>query len=196
MPYDPTKPAFGSPDSSAEMRAQLNGLKDLIDAASGVTYATVDSVTTLNPGDPASVSVSMIGTVLHMSLGLPRGADGATGPQGQPFALAVIDSVTSLDPGNTATVSVFFDGSFVHFSFGIPRGNQGDQGPQGTPGEVDAAALGAAISGALATAAANSSANTNAVPTLDIPFTNDPPTLSDIELLRTKLNELIVALRR
>jgi hypothetical protein len=32
MPCDPTKPAFGSPDSSSEMRAQLKGLKDLIDA--------------------------------------------------------------------------------------------------------------------------------------------------------------------
>ena len=31
MPFDPTKPAFGSPDSSSEMRAQLNGLKDPID---------------------------------------------------------------------------------------------------------------------------------------------------------------------
>ena len=26
MPFDPTKPAFGSPDSSAEMRAQLTAL--------------------------------------------------------------------------------------------------------------------------------------------------------------------------
>ena len=32
MPFDPSKPADHSPDSSAEMRAQLNGLKDLIDA--------------------------------------------------------------------------------------------------------------------------------------------------------------------
>ena len=32
MPFDPTKPAFGSPDSSAEMRAQLNALKALLDA--------------------------------------------------------------------------------------------------------------------------------------------------------------------
>ena len=39
-------------------------------------------------------------------------------------------------------------------------------------------------------------ANTNAVPTLDTPFANDPPTLADIELLRAKMNELILALRR
>ncbi|MEO6754420.1 MAG: hypothetical protein ABIP85_21810 [Chthoniobacteraceae bacterium] len=32
MPFDPTKPAFGSPDSSAEMRDQLNALKALLDA--------------------------------------------------------------------------------------------------------------------------------------------------------------------
>ena len=32
MPFDPAKPAFGSPDSSAEMRDQLNALKALIDA--------------------------------------------------------------------------------------------------------------------------------------------------------------------
>jgi hypothetical protein len=32
MPFDPTKPAFGSPDSSAEMRDQFNALKALIDA--------------------------------------------------------------------------------------------------------------------------------------------------------------------
>jgi septal ring factor EnvC (AmiA/AmiB activator) len=32
MPFDPTKPAFGSPDSSAEMRDQLNALKAMIDA--------------------------------------------------------------------------------------------------------------------------------------------------------------------
>jgi hypothetical protein len=32
MPFDPTKPANGSPNSSAEMRDQLNALKALIDA--------------------------------------------------------------------------------------------------------------------------------------------------------------------
>ena len=33
MPFDPTKPANASPNSSAEMRDQLNGLNDLITAA-------------------------------------------------------------------------------------------------------------------------------------------------------------------
>ena len=34
MPFDPSKPANGSPLSSAEMRGQLNALKALIDALS------------------------------------------------------------------------------------------------------------------------------------------------------------------
>jgi len=57
-------------------------------------------------------------------------------------------------------------------------------------------ALNPAISSALMFATGISSANSNGVGTLDIPFTNDPPTLSNIELLRTKLNELITVLRR
>ena len=32
MPFDPTKPANGSPNSSAEMRAQLTALNDRINA--------------------------------------------------------------------------------------------------------------------------------------------------------------------
>ena len=55
-------------------------------------------------------------------------------------------------------------------------------------GEVTNAALAAAIAG--------TSANTNAVVTLDTPFANDPPTLADIEALRTKINEMILAMRR
>ena len=196
MPFDPSLPQENTLADAVQMRAQFTGLKDLIDAVSGVTSAVVDSVTTLNPGDPATVSVSVIGTVLHMSLALPRGDAGATGPQGQPFANAVVDSTSTLAPGANATVSVFFDGTLVHFSFGIPRGNQGDQGNQGPPGEVTNAALGSALTATLNSAAANSSANSNGVGTLDIPFSNDPPALSDIELLRTKLNELILALRR
>ena len=49
---------------------------------------------------------------------------------------------------------------------------------------------------ALAAAIAGTSPNTNGVATLDTPFTNDPSTLADIELLRVKINELITAMRR
>jgi hypothetical protein len=144
-----------------------------------------------------------------------QGADGPQGPQGPqgfPFGSTVVDGVNTLAPGEPATAGTSFDGANVHFTFGLPRGAtgeagaqgsqgpqgdvgpqgtegpQGPQGPQGLPGEVTNAALAAAIAG--------TSANTNAVATLDTPFTNDPPTLADMEQIRAKINELILAQRR
>jgi hypothetical protein len=50
MPFDPAKPATNSPNSSAEMRAQLNALKDEID----------DKPTTaqVNDGDSAAITTA------------------------------------------------------------------------------------------------------------------------------------------
>jgi hypothetical protein len=199
MPFDPTLPNELTLADAAQMRAQLNGLKALIDAAPTITAVMVDSVSTLPAGTPATVHASIVGSVLHLSFGLPTGPDGAPGgpgPQGPPFAAAIVDGVTTVDPGNPATVTAFFDGNNVHFAFSIPRGAQGEPGIQGPPGEVTTAALNSAIGNALTTAAGNSSANSNGVSTLDIPFTDDPLSLADGELLRTKINELITALRR
>jgi hypothetical protein len=84
MPFDPTKPAANSPNSSAEMRAQLNGLKDLIDAIQvGITNVVVDAVNTAPPGTPANVGVSLSGTELHFTFDIPQGFDGAAGQPGE-----------------------------------------------------------------------------------------------------------------
>jgi hypothetical protein len=109
----------------------------------------VDGVSTLNPGDPATVSTSFDGSNVRFQFGIPRGATGADGP-----------------PGPQG-----------------PQGNDGSQGMQGPTGEVSNAALAAAIAG--------TSNNTNAVATLDTPFA-DP----DMETMRAKINELILAQRR
>jgi hypothetical protein len=252
MPFDPTKPANNSPNSSAEMRAQLTGLKDLIDAVpagppgengTSVTGAVIDGTNTLNPGEPAQASVSWDGANVRFTFGIPRGQDGVSSPpitsfivdgvstlnpgepatvqtsfngasvsflfgiprgndgtngsngndggpgaQGPPFANAIVDSVTTLNPGDNATVQTIFDGSHVRFQFGIPRGQNGNDGGSGPPGEVTNAQLSSAIAG--------TSNLSNAVATLDTPFANDPPTLADLELMRAKMNELITALRR
>jgi hypothetical protein len=166
--------------------------------------AVVDSVTTLNPGDSATVSVSFDGANVRFQFGIPRGNDGSQGQpgnngsdggqgpqgaQGPPFAQAVVDGVTTLDPGQAATVQTSFDGSNVHFNFGIPRGNDGSNGSngsdgaQGPPGEITQAQLNSAISG--------TSNNTNGVSTLDNAFA-DP----DMEALRQKVNEMILNGRR
>ena len=56
------------------------------------------------------------------------------------------------------------------------------------PGEVTLAQLDAAI--------ATTSANSNAIPTMDTAFTNDPPTLADMEMMRAAYNDLVLGLRR
>jgi len=160
MPFDPNIPAQGAPNSSAQMRAQFTGLKELIDAV---------------PAGPPGAD------------GQP-GTPGTPGPQGPPFAQAVVDGVTTLPPGADAAVEVSFDGTDVHFSFGVPAGEPGEPG---APGEVTTEVLNAALAGVLEAAAANSSANSNGVATIDTPMVNP-----DSEILRLKLNEIILALRR
>jgi hypothetical protein len=91
MPFDPTKPANNSPNSSAEMRAQFNGLKALIDAIATINTGVVDGVNTLPPGDPASVSLNVVANTLHFTFGIPQGHDGQQGPQGLPGEVSQTD---------------------------------------------------------------------------------------------------------
>ena len=164
------------------------------------TSFVIDSVTSLDPALPATVTAVFDGTNVKLAFGIPRGHDGAVGPEGNPgigfqgpvgppFTSFVIQSVTTLDPVSPATVTASFDGTNVTLAFGIPRGFPGNDGgtgatgPQGAPGEVSLAQLDTAI--------ANTSSNSNSVAALAGTFA-DP----DAETLRQKLNELIVALRK
>jgi hypothetical protein len=192
--FDPALPANGSPLVSAEMRGQLNGLKDLIDAIQAITTAQIDVVNTLPPGNPAAVTVSASGGMLHFSFDIPQGIEGPQGITGPPFASAVVDSVTTLPPGNSAAVNVFFDGSSVHFTFAIPQGQdgpQGIQGYQGPPGEVTLSQLDNAITGLLNV----SSNSSNGVNTLNQPADANYNQAQMQDVL-SKLDELISALRR
>ena len=105
---------------------------------------------------------------------------------------AVMDSVTTLPSGSLATVEVIFDGMNVRFTFGIPRGSDGATGATGQNGEVTQVDLNNALQSTLA----QTSGNSNGVSTLDNPFTNDPPTMADMELMRQAYNDLVLALRR
>ena len=141
MPFDPTLPVANSPNSSAEMRGQLNGLKDLIDAIQTITAAQVDAVNTVNPGDPAVVSLSVADGTLHFSFDLPRGDDGNEGAVGPPFTNFVVDNVNQLPPGSWPSVSANYDGTAVRMNFGIPQGSDGPQGIQGGQGPPFAQAV-------------------------------------------------------
>lgn len=80
MSYDPTFPTANTPATAAAMRTQLNGLRALIEAV--LTSAVIDEVETLPPGSPATASLSIVGGVLHLSLGIPAGEPGSPGETG------------------------------------------------------------------------------------------------------------------
>jgi hypothetical protein len=133
MPYDPAYPATNALIESAPMRAQFNGLKDLIDAIQTVTAAQIDAVNTLPPGESAVVMLSVSGGMLHFTFGIPQGQEGSNGNDGAPFAAVVVDAVNTLLSGEPATVESTFDGSTVHLTFGIPQGPDGGNGMDGPP---------------------------------------------------------------
>lgn len=82
--FDPTLPANGAPLVSAEMRAQLNGLKALIDAIGAISAAMVDSTSTLPPGSPAGATVTVDGNTLRFTFEIPQGDPGNAGEPGPP----------------------------------------------------------------------------------------------------------------
>jgi hypothetical protein len=92
------------------------------DGAQGPPFAQaiVDSVTTLDPGNPATVGVSFDGSNVRFTFGIPRGNDGSNGSdgsQGPPgeISQAQLDSAISGTSNNTNAVSTLgqsADGSY------------------------------------------------------------------------------------
>lgn len=62
--------------------------------------AVIDFVSSVGPADPASASVTQIGTVLHFSFSIPRGFDGAAGASGE-VTNAALDSAISGTSSNS-----------------------------------------------------------------------------------------------
>jgi hypothetical protein len=136
--FDPTYPPANAEIESAPLRNQFNALKALIDAIQNVTSAQVDAVTTVPEGNPAVVTVQLVGSTLQ-------------------------------------------------FTFAIPQGVAGQPGSPGAPGEVSLAELNAAIS--------TTPWNPFNVSTLGISF-SDPVSAADLNLVTSKLDELITVLKR
>jgi hypothetical protein len=76
MPFDPNLPADNADLSSPVMRAQLTGLKDLLDNIPVLANAVVDAVVTDPPGNPASVQVYVSQGTLHFTFNIPQGLPG------------------------------------------------------------------------------------------------------------------------
>jgi hypothetical protein len=98
MPYDPTYPPFNADIESAPLRAQFNGLKDLIDTVPTITSAVVDNMNTLPAGDPATVVAAVSGGVLHFSFGIPAGPPGEV-------TQALLDAAIQTTSANSNSIS-------------------------------------------------------------------------------------------
>ena len=80
--------------------------------------AIVDAVNTLNPGEPATVSVSFDGSNVRFTIGIPRGSDGSSGSNGSDGAQgppgevsqAQLDNAISGTSANTNNVSTLDTG--------------------------------------------------------------------------------------
>jgi len=109
--FDPTIPQEGTPLDAVQMRGQLNGLKALIDAAPGITGVVIDGVNTLPAGDPASVNLSLVGSTLHFSFGLPKGDIGPAGELNAGDLAAAIQG-TSGNSNVVSTLGQVADGGY------------------------------------------------------------------------------------
>jgi hypothetical protein len=114
MPFDPNLPQENTPVDAVQMRGQLNGLKDLIDAVPVINAAVIDNVTTLPPGDPATVGLLLSGATLHFTFGIP---EGQTGPQGIPGEVtqAALDAAISGTSSNSNGVSLLSQSAFSYY---------------------------------------------------------------------------------
>ena len=117
MPFDPTKPTNGSPNSSAEMRAQLTALNDRIDAIPagpagpqgpvGPAFSNIQigSVTTGTPESPTGAQVKVNGNNVELAFTIPAGD---TGPMGEVSQSALNSAImgTAQNPTGVSSLSL------------------------------------------------------------------------------------------
>lgn len=94
----------------------------------------VGAVTTLEPGQEATVANTGSETNAVLAFGIPKGEKGDKGDAGDNATIA-IGTVTTLEPDQEATVQNTGTDTNAVLAFGIPKGETGATGPQGPQGE-------------------------------------------------------------
>ena len=115
------------------------------DGQNGVTPTlAAGDVETLEPGQPATASVTGEGPAYQINLGIPRGQTGAQGAPGQDgqdgqdgqTPTIAVGTVTTLDPGQDATAEITGETPNLVLSLGIPQGQPGKDGTEWTEQEL------------------------------------------------------------
>ena len=109
--FDPNLPQAGTEIDAVEMRSQLNGLNDLIEAVPVLDSASVLTTTTLPPGSAATAEVNVNGDTLEFSFGIPEGAPGLPGEvttAQMDGAIALAITATARNPTSVSPMSMSF----------------------------------------------------------------------------------------
>lgn len=134
---------------------------------------TVGTTVTLPPNSQATVSNSGTTSNAVFNFGIPQGAVGATGPQGQQGLPATINigTTSTLPPNSQATVSNSGSPSAVILNFGIPQGVAGQNGQNGTNGTNATVSVGttSTLSAGSQATVSNSGTPSNAILNFGIP---------------------------
>lgn len=116
---------------------------------------TVGTVTTVDPGEPATVTNVGTATAAVLNFEIPRGEKGEKGDKGDKgekgdkgdAATITVGTVTTVGPEDPATVTNVGTATAAIFDFEIPKGEKGDKGD---PGDGDVSGPGMATQGNLA----------------------------------------------
>jgi hypothetical protein len=115
----------------------------------------------------------------------PQGIQGEPGPQGNDGRSVV----NVYDDGSGRAIVQMSDGT-TYGPFTIASGPPGAEGPQGPQGP-----MGEATMGDIQNAIGGTSNNSNSVSILDMTV-SDPPTQTEVQNIASRLDQLILALRR
>lgn len=112
--------------------------KDGAKGADGITPALkVGSVTTLDAGSNATVTMSENSNVYTLDFGIPKGAKGDTGASGSSGETTVVNptiAIGTVTGGDTASATITGDSPNYTLNLVLPKGGKGDRGATGAKG--------------------------------------------------------------
>lgn len=112
--------------------------KDGAKGADGITPALkVGSVTTLDAGSNATVTMSENSNVYTLDFGIPKGAKGDNGASGSSGGTTVVNptiTIGTVASGDTANATITGDSPNYTLNLVLPKGDKGDRGATGETG--------------------------------------------------------------
>lgn len=116
-----------SPSNSAIRLRAVSSLRGPKGDTGTAASIAVGDVTTLNPGEDATVVNSGTSSAAILDFGIPEGEQGDPGIQGDPgdAATIAVGTVTTVSPGDPATVTNVGTSAAAVFDFEIPKGDAG-----------------------------------------------------------------------